>query len=241
MEAHTTPQAITDSWSTIKATADSGVVQNHYTVGDTKTITVNGVEQICTVVGINHDAANTITFACSYKSGASAYYTQQMNASDTNAGGWTSSAMRTYLSGTVLPLFEASTAIGPNVIQPVDKKSDGGYSDKTIKTTQDKLWLFSCDEIGWSSATNVQYQMLPTAYFVSNEGTLYEYFKEGCTTEAMTQRTNIGGSSWWWLRTSNTNDGSGFCFVYGNNVSLAGSVAGTAADSMLHIMVGFTI
>jgi hypothetical protein len=160
-----------------------------------------------------------------------------MTTSTTNVGGWVSSDMRTYLSGTVLPLFEASTAIGPNVIQSVDKKSDGGYSDQTIKTTQDKLWLFSVEELGWTQDGDIA-QYLPHAVnYVLGEGTRYEYFKEGCTDDANAQRANFDGTSLeWWLRSSCTANNENF-----RTVRVAGSVGNRGAGYAYGVVFGFTI
>ena len=86
--------------------------------------------------------------------------TANMNSSNTNAGGWNSSAMRTRMS-TYLSQLPAALR---NVIKTVNKRTSAGNQSSSIQTTQDKLFLLSEIEIFGA-----------TTYSFAGEGTQYEH------------------------------------------------------------------
>ena len=114
-----------NSWQTIRETADAGIAANYWAAGDTKPITIDGKVGETTfnklaidafILGINHNAekegANKIHFQIGKIGGVNvglcdAKYEQEisaagwfaMNTSPTNDGGWRSSYMRTTLLG----------------------------------------------------------------------------------------------------------------------------------------------
>ena len=114
-----------NSWATIRAVSDAGVGANYWSLGDTKTITINGavgntqfsnLSIDAFILGFNHNSnreggarihfqigkiGGTPVALCDSNynnSGSSAAYFQ-MNPSNTNSGGWNGSSMRKTLLG----------------------------------------------------------------------------------------------------------------------------------------------
>lgn len=113
------------SWENISEVSESGQAANYWSVGDTKTITINGTVGATTfsnlsidafIIGIDHNSnvegANRIHFqlgkingvdVClcdsNYSSLTTASGAFTMNTSGTNSGGWSSSHMRTTVLG----------------------------------------------------------------------------------------------------------------------------------------------
>ena len=114
-----------NDWATIRAVSDASQGANYWSVGDTKTITINGKVGNTTfsnlpvdafILGFNHNStkegSNRIHFLIGKSGGKlvglcdSQYGNEQtssgyfhMNTSRTNSGGWNSSAMRNTLLG----------------------------------------------------------------------------------------------------------------------------------------------
>ena len=114
-----------NDWATIRAVSDASQGANYWSVGDTKTITINGAVGNTTfsnlsvdafILGFNHNSsregANRIHFKIGkiggkqialcdshYGSRGSSASDFLMNASNTNSGGWNGSSMRKSLLG----------------------------------------------------------------------------------------------------------------------------------------------
>lgn len=87
------------SWGLISAVAEAGNAASVWSVGAKKTIKLNGVSYTAQIIGFNHD-----TKTAGGKAGITFQLvdclntTYQMNSSNTNVGGWKSSAMRSRMS-----------------------------------------------------------------------------------------------------------------------------------------------
>ena len=199
---------------------------NHYkvSIGDQVTLSLNGTNYAFDIIGFNHD---TLTDANAYgnttKTGKAGITFQMhdlfattypINSTDTNSGGWKSSAMRTstmpIMKGYLPPAWQAA-------INPVNKASGlGGGSSSGTETVSDSCFLLSEIEIFGS-----------TKYSVSGEGTQYAYYKAG--NSAM---KNKGGSAYsWWERSHYSGLSMKFCIVdsggnqYANDASYSRGVA----------------
>lgn len=126
--------------------------------------------------------------------------TANMNSSNTNAGGWNSSAMRTRMS-TYLSQLPAALR---NVIKTVNKRTSAGNQSSSIQTTQDKLFLLSEIEIFGA-----------TTYSFAGEGTQYEYYAAGNTT---IKKVN-GSADTWWERSPHSDNTTYFCFVHTSGIA----------------------
>ena len=236
-----------NDWATIRAVSDAGQGANYWSVGDTKTITINGTVGNTTfsnlsvdafILGFNHNSSreggNRIHFKIGKisgvqialcdsnygSSGSSASYFQ-MNASNTNSGGWNGSSMRKTLlgnSGTpTSPPSNSLLAALPSdlraVMKAVTKYSDntGGGSDTAsyVTSTTDYLFLLSEFEYhgvitnGNSAEKNYQAQ--------------YDYYKAG-NSKIHYKHNATGTAAHAWCRSVRPRNSSYFCLV-GNNGS----------------------
>lgn len=194
----------TDDWGIVQLEAQRiskmGTAEDSpYSVGDTRTITLSTNEVITVVIlGFNHD-----TLATAYDNGGTlsgisiGMYnclaaTAGMNSSDTNSGGWGSSAMRTAMA-TYLSQLPAAVQ---SVIAPVVKKTSAGDKSSTINNSTDSLWLCSHKEV---MGTHMQTASVQLSF--SGEGEQYDYFKlatipSGCGTAVSgTTGTYVGNGA----------------------------------------------
>ena len=144
-------------------------------VGKTRTVNMGSYGGNITfeVVGIDCDTNSSETGAITFL--ADKCITKRaMNSSHTASGGWASCAMRSWLSGTVLPAMPADLRAA---IAIVNKVNTPGYG---TSSTQDKLWIPSNAEVG----------------FGGNEGSAYGVF----TNNSSRIRQYNGSNTKWWLR-----------------------------------------
>lgn len=202
----------TASWGVIDSISKSGNASSFWSVGDKKTINIDGTDYQFQIIGFNHDTKTAggtagITFQMVDCMNAKEY----MNGSDTNSGGWTSCAMRTSVLNSI---FSSLPSDLQKAIKAVNKLTSAGNQSATIKTTSDKLFLLSEVEIFGS-----------TTLSKSGEGSQYAYYKAGNS-----KVKNVNGSAYaWWERSPYRNDGTNFCIVnsfgavnYGNASAMNG-------------------
>lgn len=234
------------SWSDIAALSESGSADKYFSVGDEKTISLTTGEQVTLVIlGFDHDdltgggkAGITIgmknLLATTYK----------MNSSNTNAGGWNGSAMRTSTMATLLSQLPADLR---NVIKQVNKKATAGSQSTTITTSVDKLFLFALAELasktGLENSTGTSIKNNAATY--EQEGTQYEYFKNTVgdadiykAYPALVKKLSNGGGSAniWWLRSPYLGNSTSFWYV-----SPSGDVSGTNASNSYGVSFGFCV
>ena len=188
---------------------------NHYkvSIGDQVTLSLNGTNYAFDVIGFNHDTLTTSTaYGANSKTGKAGITFQmhdlfetgyKMNSSNTNSGGWKSSAMRT----STMPLMKGyMPAAWQTAIKPVNKASGtGGGSTSGTETVSDSCFLLAEIEV-FGSATNS----------VSGEGTQYAYYKAGNS-----KVKNLDGYAYhWWERSPYSGNGNSFCLVYMNGEAI---------------------
>ena len=199
-----------NDWASIIAACHSGSVPSTWVVGNSKTMTINGMDYQIDIIGKNHDT---------YAAGGTAPLTFQlhdcyadtkaMNSSNTNSGGWKNSAMRTTHLPAILALMPTEVRSG---IREVSKKASVGGASSTIETVSDKLFLLSEVEIFGS-----------TSYSAAGEGTQYDYYKAG---NSKVKKRN-GSEARWWGRSPAAIASTYFCLV-GSLGSADFDFAGTA-------------
>lgn len=199
---------------------DNGDIHRKVSVGDQVTLSLNGTNYAFDVIGFNHDDLTTSTAygeeTATGKAGITFQMhdlfatTYQMNSSNTNSGGWKSSAMRTSTMATMKGYMPAAWQ---TAIKPVNKVSGtGGGSSSGTETVSDSCFLLSEIEIFGS-----------THYSVSGEGTQYTYYKAGNS-----KVKNKGGSAYYWWERSPRYGGSGnFCFVLSSGSAYSNSAKGS--------------
>lgn len=176
-------------------------------VANQVTIALNGTNYAFDVIGFNHDALTDANAYGTATATGKAGITFQMhdlfatiyvmNSSNTNSGGWKSSAMRTSTMATMKGYLPAAWQ---TAIKPVNKVSGtGGGSSSGTETVSDSCFLLAEIEIFGS-----------TTYSVSGEGTQYAYYKAGNS-----KVKNKGGSAYiWWERSPGSGTSKGFCDVH---------------------------
>ena len=185
------------SWHKINMISEQGLAEDYFNIRDIKEFKVGDEIYHVQILGFNHDNKSD----GSGKAGITVQFKEimtnekTMNLSKNNIGGWRDCEMRTYVNNDVynsLPLDLQA------VIKTVNKVSDNGYVDEiTLNTTQDKLFLLSLEEVGFTSSdVNGEY--------VNRQGTKYAYFTDD--NSRIKEYLSGESTSDWWLRSSNVYD-----------------------------------
>ena len=147
------------------------------------------------IIGINHDdladasGKAGLTFLTT-----STTISSRMNATDSNAGGWEKSELRTKMnSGEIWSLMPSDFQSKVKSVKKLTNNVGGGSANKNaaVTATSDKLFLLSYSEI------------VPTSYWASDypwsssEGTQYEAFKGKATENYSSNDCLKIGSGWW--------------------------------------------
>ena len=218
---------ITNTTTTVYV--DYGDIHRKIDVGDQVTIALNGVNYVFDVIGFNHDTLTTSTaYGATTQTGKAGITFQMhdlfattyvMNSSNTNSGGWKSSAMRTSTMATMKGYLPAAWQ---TAIKPVNKASGlGGGSSSGTETVSDICFLLAEIEI-FGSATNS----------VPREGTQYAYYKAGNSKV----KNNGDSAISWWERSPYYTYPSGFCIVGSNGDASIGF-----SDDSIGVAFGFCI
>ena len=214
---------ITNETSTVYL--DSGNIHRKVSIGDQVTLSLNGTNYAFDVIGFNHDTlTNTAAYGEETATGKAGITFQMhdlfatyypMNSSNTNSGGWKSSAMRTSTMKTIKGYMPAAWQ---TAIKPVNKASGlGGGSSSGTETVSDSCFLLAEIEVFGSNT-----------YSVSGEGMQYVYYKAGNSNV----KNMSGSASHWHERSPRTGYTQGFCMVskYGD---------ASASNATLHPGIAF--
>lgn len=199
------------SWSDIAALSESGSADKYFSVGDEKTISLTTGEQVTLVIlGFDHDdltSGGKAGMTIGMKNLLATTY--RMNATETNAGGWDESEMRTSTMATLLSQLPSDLQ---GVIKQVNKKATAGGASTSITTSADKLWLLAEVEVdGTTSAGYV------------DEGEQYEYWKTVKDGTAAADRIKYlsngsGSADYWWLRSPNVSASTSFRYFFSSGI-----------------------
>ena len=208
----TKPSFKDDSWSTIARTVKAGKA-SAYLVGDTKTVDMGELGTHTVRVANISSCTNgeTSQTACGFVvEFADIVSKQSMNSTSTNVGGWSASAMRTYVNGTIYNAL-------PNELQNVITEttvvsSHGKTSGEDNFTSSDKLYLLSTKEV-WGKDGTSNTISNDTAEVETRQ---LDYYKnKGVTTSNYSGaiKQYNGTNSYWWLRSAHSNSTSYFFIV----------------------------
>ena len=205
--------------------ADKINISDYWAVGDIRSVSLSAMS--ATGVGESHSAQTVqfaiadfdhddLTTAINGHSKAAVTLTQvhslntkgYMNSSNTNSGGWTSCARRTWCNNVY---YNALPTTIKNAVKSVNKLTSAGSQSSTINTTSDNIFLLSEIEIFGS-----------TTYSVSGEGIQYSYYK---TSSNRIKQVN-GSNYYWWERSPNSGYSTSFCIV-----SSGGSASSNGASN----------
>ena len=185
-----------NTWEQIIEACHSGNVPDTWVAGDSKTMTIDGVNYQFDIVGKNHDTYTAGGIAPLTFGLHDCYGTKYpMNSSDSNKTGWDGSKMRTETLTAILAKMPVNIQNG---IRAVNKLTATSGTSSTIKTISDKLFTFSEMEVSGSAE-----------YSYNGEGKQYDYYKAGNS-----KIKKVGSAaSRWWLRSPNRNGSNIFCAV----------------------------
>lgn len=213
----------TDSWETIAQHGTNGTASSVYNIGDTKDITISGIGTMTLeIADFDHDYLSGSTSAS--KAGISMITrdllpsTQQMNSSNTNAGGFPASALYDYLNGTILNGL-------PSDLRSALKTTYKWYG--TGNNTTNGQWH------GCKVWVPLEYEMFGTTkYAPATEHTTGNARKYPIFTDnaSRIKRMNNGSGSvqWYWEASPIASSATGFCFVDsdGNATGISAYYAG---------------
>lgn len=211
------PNFADNTWDKIIEVCHAGVAIDTWVAGDSKTMTIDGVNYQVDIVGKNHDTYTAGGIAPLTFGLHDCYGTKYpMNSSRTNSTGWDGSKMRTE----TLPAILAKMPVNiQNGIRPVNKLTATSGPDGTIKTASDKLFTFSEMEV---------YGIKNFSF--SGEGKQYDYYKAGNSKVKKVGST----ASEWWLRSPYAHNNENFCSVNSN-----GSIYANFANRSNGVCFGF--
>lgn len=217
------------SWAAIKQVSDAGKGTDFWSIGDCKEVTMNGkVSDGLTltnytawvfIIGFNHNAereGNGIAFqgfkvtkngtpVCLtdgyYNSSITSGTVFNMNNSNTNAGGWSSSHMRS----AVMPLIKAAfPADLQAVIKPSTIFTAPSNGDIALTATQDEVFLLAEYEVfGTHNYATTQEANYLKQYAYYSAGNSKVKYKHNATSSAAS----------WWERSPISGGSSFFCCV----------------------------
>ena len=163
------------------------------------------------IIGINHDdlADGTGKAGLTFLT-TSTTISSRMNATDTNAGGWEKSELRTKMnSGEIWNLMPSDFQSKVKSVKKLTNNVSGTDKNAAVTATTDKLFLLSYSEI------------VPTSYWASSypwtssEGSQYEAFK-GKVTNNYSGNDCLEIGSYWWERSARPNNSNNFLNVNSN-------------------------
>lgn len=166
---------------------------------DDLTTPINGITKAAITVQLDR-ILYTDTTSATYSSSDrdAAHELGYMNSEQTNVGGWTSCARRTWCNNV---FFGALPNTTQSMIKNVDKKTSAGNQSSTINTDSDKVFLLSEIEIFGT-----------TSYSASGEGSKYPYFDTASNIYKKPSEDTYN-SAFWWERSPYVSDSERFCFV----------------------------
>ena len=200
--------------------AEQGTVNlsDYFSVGDTKPVTLTTGETIeLQIAGFNHDTfSDGVTAPVSFVMKDCLNTKAQMNSSNTNAGGYPASAMKTWVNTNI---YDKLPSDFKALVAPVKKKWYTTYNDVNSLTEANyNVWLLSEAEVVDSATLTIG----------TGEGTKYPIFTDNAS---RIKRVN-GINDIWWLGSCiryNSGDFVGVYSIGSVDYYYAGSSYGVAA------------
>ena len=231
-----------NDWTTIREVSDASQGANYWSVGDTKTITINGNVGATTfsnlpidayIIGFNHNSAkegaNRIHFKLGKISGVQVTLVDSnygkrgssesdflMNVSSTNSGGWNGSSMRKTLlgnSGTpTSPPSNSLLAALPPDLRAV-MKAVTKYSDNTGGGKNTASYVTSTTDYLFL-LSEFEYHGAKTYAnrAEKNYQAQYDYYKAG-NSKVRYYHNSTTTSCYWWCRSAYSDYDGDFCYV----------------------------
>lgn len=195
------------SWGDIAYTvslAEAGEIDlsKFWNVGDTKSVRLTTNETIeLQIAGFNHDTyADGVTAPVTFVVKDCLNTKAQMNGTNTNAGGYPASAMKSWVETNIYDKLPSDLK---GLVAPVKKKWYTTYNDANSLTESNyNVWLLSEAEVFDSITYTIG----------TGEGSKYDVF----TDNASRVKIVNGTADSWWLGSSDKDGGNAFVVVYSN-------------------------
>ena len=145
----TTFETITDSWADIATACANGTYSSKYTVGDVKSIVIDGTTYYMQLVAKDADVLasdGTTTVPTTWLMYKRMYTEHRMHSSATTSGMWAECEMRSWLASDVLPMLPSDVQSAIKTVRKYTGKNNGSTTAKD-QTTDDKLWIPSYREV----------------------------------------------------------------------------------------------
>ena len=233
-----------NTWAAIRAASDADEGANYWSVGDTKSITINGQVGNFTfsnlsispfILGFNHNSSKegthrihwqlgkiggTMVGLCDnqYNSSVNGAGYFHMNDSNTNVGGWKDSSMRKTLLGNsktpTSPLANSLMAALPSDLRAV-MKSVTKYTDNVGNATGSVA--------GNVTATTdylfllAEFEVFGSRYYANDyeRNSQLQYDYYKASNSRVAYKHNANGTAvWWWLRSPYYSNYYTFCYVH---------------------------
>ena len=211
----------TDSWATIQK-----AVQNNntsvYNVGDTKSVTINGIDYRVRIVNKttgDHCGDNDTEYsqtACGFVVEFIDIITiMKMRDTNTNVSGYPATLVYDYLKNT---LYSQLPSDLQTVIKPTRVISGDGSNDSTNFTTTDKLYLLSAEEVygiddGGNHFYDTVYGTSHQLEYYSNNGVTYSTNSWSGTNLNKAVKQYNSSNRWWWLRSTTSGNNPHFHLI----------------------------
>lgn len=208
------------SWAQINTLGTAGVLGKMFALGDTKDVTLSGIGTMTLqIADFDHDylsGATTakkaaVTFLCKNL----LYQTYQMNSSDTNSGGFPSSALCSTLNRSV---YNALPSDLKAVIKTAYKWYGTGNKTTNGKWSGHKLWLpLTFEMFGESSYS-------PSTERTTGNARQYPIFTDNAS-RIKKMNNGAGSANYYWLASPDASYSANFCDVYSDGSSYANSAS----------------
>lgn len=213
------------TWEQIDTASTNDIVPDTWQVGDEKNIILSTNEVLTLVIlDFKHDDLADGSGKAGISIGLKNLMAEMrlMNSTDTSAGGFTGSAMYSWMTGTLLPSLPFDLQ---SVIKSVNKKTSAGNQSSTINTNAMKLFLFSEIEVLGS-----------VTYSKSGEGSQYSNFMMAAN-RIKRLSNGTGAITAWNERSPFTRDNSyDFCYI-----NTSGGASGGQAHHTRGVCFGFCV
>lgn len=212
------------SWEDIATISKAGRAAEYWSIGDQKTITLNGVSYVVDIIGFDHDTPTDTAAYGRSKAGITFQLhdlyatTYQMIYAKYNDRGWEACDIRVNIMPALLNQMSSDLS---SVIIPVDKLWGGNNYSYTLNTISDSLFLLSETEVCNSN------------YFSAGvEGTQYAYYAAG---NSIIKKLN-GSAADWWFRSQHPGQYACFGCVVSN-----GQISSSLCNNYYGISFGFSV
>lgn len=238
-----------NSWATIKQASDAGQAANYWSVGDTKTITINGrmgdfsfsnLSVQAFIIGFNHNSSregsNRIHFQIgkisgkdiclcdshygSYDSSSAGWF--KMNTTNTNSGGWSNSLMRkTLLGNSGTPTSPPANSLLAAL--PSDlravMKSVTKYSDNTGGGSDTASYVTSTTDYLFLLSEFEYHGARSYANSAEKTYQLQYNYYKAGNSRIKYKHTDTATAAFHWCRSVYSSYSNYFCLVYSNGVA----------------------